>query len=146
MCTYQNGILEPHSREGPIKFMLSVCLSVFLSVCQLGIFLRNSSFDFSDFLHDGRYLEYLKTDRNLFPRKIHFCPNLGKKDPKWPPKRFFWVFLKNFVFSLRTPRFNVRCSLCPRVALRHCHVHFNSWNGSPYTMLFYFEPTMHPNL
>ena len=43
---------------------------------------------------------------------------------------------------LLTPRFNVHCSLYLRVALHHCHAHFDSWNGSPYTMPFYFEPPM----
>ena len=39
-------------------------------------------------------MEYLQTDRALFSRKIHFCPNLGKKGPKWPQNRFFWIFKK----------------------------------------------------
>ena len=39
-------------------------------------------------------MEYLKTDRAFFFRKIHFCPNLGKKGPKWPQNRAFWTFWK----------------------------------------------------
>ena len=78
--------------EGPVKSLLSVHLSVRLSVCpsirpsvlQFGISLRNGSLVFSDFLHDGKYLKYLKTDKALFSSKIHFCPNLDKKGPKWP--------------------------------------------------------------
>ena len=51
---------------------------------------------------------------------------------------------KTLLTYLLTPRFNMHCSPCLRVALHHCHAHFDSWNGSPYTMPFYFEPTMHP--
>ena len=43
----------------PIKSSLSVCLSL----SQFVIFLQVISF--SDFLHDDRYLEYLKTDKAL---------------------------------------------------------------------------------
>ena len=43
----------------PLSFKVSyiitiVCLSFCLSVCHIGIFLRNDSLVFSDFLHDGR--------------------------------------------------------------------------------------------
>ena len=54
-----------------------------------------------------------------------------------------WSRRVSYYLLTLTTRFNVRCSPCPRVALHHCHVHFDSWNGSPYTMPFYFEPTMH---
>ena len=64
-------------------------LFVCLPVSQFGIFLRNGSLVFSDFLYDGRYLEYLKTDWVFFYRKIHFCPNLAKKGPKWPKHQRF---------------------------------------------------------
>ena len=42
---------------------------------------------------------------------------------------------------LLTPRLNVRCSPCPKVALHHCHIHFDPWEGLPYAMHFYFEPS-----
>ena len=44
-------------------------------------------------------MEYLKTDRALFSRKIHFCPKMGKKCPKWLLNRVFWIFWKIFSFS-----------------------------------------------
>ena len=63
-----------------IKSPLSACLSV-----------------------DGRYLEYLKSDRPLFHENLslHLCPNLGKKGPKskMAPKFFLNYFLKNLVIS-----------------------------------------------
>ena len=64
------------------SFRLSVCLSV----CQFSIFLRNGSLVFSHFLDDDRKLEYLKTDRVLFSRKIHFLCKLGQKGTKMVPK------------------------------------------------------------
>ena len=49
--TFLLSFLDPRLTEGPIKSPLSVRLSV----CQFGIFLRNGSLFFSsDFLHDGR--------------------------------------------------------------------------------------------
>ena len=41
-------------------------------------------------------MKYLKTCRALFSKKIHFCPKLGKKGPKWPQNRVLWIFWKNF--------------------------------------------------
>ena len=37
---------------------------------------------FSDFLREVRELQMLKSGRARFLWKIHFCPNLGKNDPK----------------------------------------------------------------
>ena len=42
-------------------------------VRQFGVFLSNGLLVFCDFLPDGRYLEYLKAEKALFP---------GKKCPK----------------------------------------------------------------
>ena len=66
-----------------------------LSVRQFGIFLKNESLAFSDFLQNSRWFEYLKTDRVLFSRKIHLCSNLDKNGPKI----VFFYFLKLLVFS-----------------------------------------------
>ena len=41
-------------------------------------------------------IRHLKTDGALFSRKIHFCPNLGKKRSKWPLKGFFFGFFEKF--------------------------------------------------
>ena len=68
------------------------CLSICLSVCPSTGFLENCSFVFSDFLHQVRSLKYLKTDRARFFKKIQFCPNLGKKGPKWPKIGSFVFF------------------------------------------------------
>ena len=43
--------LDPCPREGPIKSLFSVCLSVHQ---QFGIFIRNELLVFSEFLHHGR--------------------------------------------------------------------------------------------
>ena len=66
-------------------------------VCPSNGFLRSGWLGFSDFWHSGRKFQYWKTDRALSSKKIHFCPNLGKKDPEWPQNRLFWSFLKNLV-------------------------------------------------
>ena len=63
-------------------------LSLFISVRQFGIFLRNWSLGFPYFLYAGNF----STGRALLSRKIHFCSNLDKKGPKWPQNRFFWIF------------------------------------------------------
>ena len=52
--------------EVPIKSLLFVCPPVCLFVGQFSVFLRNGSIVFSDFWHDGRQLEYLKTYRAVF--------------------------------------------------------------------------------
>ena len=85
-------LLDPRPAEGPVKSPLSVCLSVCPSVRQFGIFLRDGSLVFTDSWHDGKYLEYLKTDRALFSRKIYVYPNLGKKCPK-QGSLVFWKIL-----------------------------------------------------
>ena len=46
-------LLDPRPTEGSIKSPWCVRRSVYLSVYQFSIFLRNGSLDFSDFLHDG---------------------------------------------------------------------------------------------
>ena len=71
-----------------------VCPSFWLSLRQFGHFLKNGSFVFSDFLYNGSQLEYLKTGRAYFSRKIHFCQSVGKKDPKWLWNRVLGIFWK----------------------------------------------------
>ena len=87
-------IFCPPSYGGCYKItVVSVRLSVRLSVCQFGIFLRNGSLVFPNFLHDARYLEYLKTDRALFPIQ----------------NRVFWIFLN--ILWLVFPRNNLKWRL-----------------------------------
>ena len=76
--------LELLTHEGSCK--ITVSLSVYLFVHQFGLFLRNGSLVFSDFLYDGKKLEYLKTDRALFFQENSFLPKVGLKRPKMVPK------------------------------------------------------------
>ena len=55
--------------------IIVLCLSVHQ---EFGIFIRNSLLLFSDFLFHDRQSEYLKIDRAIFPRKIHFPQILAK--------------------------------------------------------------------
>ena len=90
--------LSIHCSFGPSITLLvhpSVFLSLCPSICQCGIFLWNGSLVFFNFLHDGRSLESLKTDRALFSWKIYFCPKFGQKWPKMAPQNSFLDFLKN---------------------------------------------------
>ena len=80
--------------EGLTKSLSSVCLSVCLSVRQFGDFLRDCLIVFSDFWHDDRSLEYLKTDRARFSRKIHFCQIWVKKAKNALQIGSFWIFKK----------------------------------------------------
>ena len=68
-------LLDPHPTEGPIKICLSICLSIH----QLGKFLRNDSLVFSDNWIFQNWLSW----------KVLFCPNLGKKGPKWCQNKIF---------------------------------------------------------
>ena len=43
--------------------------------------------------------KYWKTEKTFFSRKIHFCPNLGKKGPEWLQNRFFLFFEKFYHLS-----------------------------------------------
>ena len=71
------NILDPCPTEGPIKSQLSICLSV----CQFCMMVE-------------RWLEYVKTGRALFLRKIHFCPKLDKKAQNGPEIVSFFVLCK----------------------------------------------------
>ena len=104
--------IGPPSYGGFYKITI-VFLSICLSVLQFRIFLRNSSLVFSDFLNNDRWLEYLKTDRALFSRKIHFCSNLGKKGPKWPQNR---------VLSLVFPGNTIKWKLILLLRSHHQHL------------------------
>ena len=81
---YDNLFFGTLTHEGSCK--ITVCLSVYLFVHQFGLFLRNGSLVFSDFLYDGKKLEYLKTDRALFFQENSFLPKVGLKRPKMVPK------------------------------------------------------------
>ena len=59
-CCIIKSFIGPRPTEGPIKSPLSVGLSVCPSV-NSSFFFRNGSIVFSDFWHDVRWLEYLKT-------------------------------------------------------------------------------------
>ena len=86
---------------------------------QFGIFLRNASLVFSNFLHDSRSLEYLKTDRALFPAKFIFArPNLGKKGPRYPKIGFFGFFEKFcrwFFLEISKIKTNIVINISPQI-------------------------------
>ena len=88
-------LFGPPSNRGSYKITV-VCLFR-LSVHHFGIFVRNGSLVFSGFLHIGKLLEYLKTYRALFSRKILFCPHLIKKDPKWFQNRALIILGQNTI-------------------------------------------------
>ena len=76
-------------------------------------------------MHSGRQLVYFKTDRALFFRKIHFSPNLDKKGPKWPQKRFLWIFWK--ILSLIFLGNNLKWKLLLLLIFQHqSHIWQNS--------------------
>ena len=78
------------------SLFVTVCLSVSLSVHQFGIFLRNGSLVFSDFLHNGRQLKYLltlKLTKPFFRGKI-IIAKFGEKGSKIPP--IFFQFFETF--------------------------------------------------
>ena len=75
-----------------------VHLSVRPSVCQSGNFLRNGLLVFSDFLHDCRWLEDLKTD-NPSPRKFFFFQVWEKNAQNGHKKRILLIFKKTFGIS-----------------------------------------------
>ena len=78
--------------------ILSVCLSVCLCVCLcvcLSVYPSISlAFSQKCVFNFFLILEHLKPDRALFSKKIHFCPNLGRKGPKWPQNRVIWIYCK----------------------------------------------------
>ena len=118
---FKFDFLDPCSTE---SYRITVA---FLSLRQFGIFLRNRMIIFRVFLHHRRWLEYLKTDRELFFRKIHFSSNLGKKDPKSPQNRSFWIFWK--ILSLVVPGNNLKWKLVLILISHHQpHIWKNSWS------------------
>ena len=88
--------LEPCSTGGP-KNLHCVCPYVCLSVHQFGIFLRNRSLVFSDILHGGRKLNYLKSDRALFSEKNIFVQIWAKRTQNDPIIGFFGLFKKFYI-------------------------------------------------
>ena len=75
-------------------FHLFVRSLIYSFVCSF----RISSLFFTDFLHEVRRLEILKSDGVQFLLKINFCSNFGKKDPKtgYFAFLFFEIFLSIF--------------------------------------------------
>ena len=61
-----------------------------------------------------------------FSRKIYFRPNLGKKDPKWPQNKVFWVFWK--ILSLVFLGNNLKWKL---ILLLIIHHQSNIWQNGP---------------
>ena len=58
-------------------------------------------------------------------RKIHFCQNSGKKCPKWPQDRFFWIFWK--ILSLVFLGNNLKQKLILLLIFEH---QFHLWQNS----------------
>ena len=68
----------------------------------------------------------MKTDRDLLSKKVHFWPNLGQKDPKWPQNRVCLDFWK--ILSLGFLGNNLKWKLILLLMLHHqCHIWQNSW-------------------
>ena len=89
---FQIWFLDCCPMESPTKSRFSVCLFVCPAAVQH--FYQESVLEISDFLDRGRWLEYLKSVRALFSRKIHFSQKLGKNCPKWHRNSVFWIFGK----------------------------------------------------
>ena len=119
-------LLDPRPKKGPIKSLLSVCLSLRPSVqsfSQIWLIIL------SDFWHNGRKLEYLKTDKVLFSKKIHFWRNLSKQDPKWSQNFFFIIFWK--ILSLVFHRNNLKWKLLLLLTFHHHFTRFWFWSYGP---------------
>ena len=52
-------------------------------------------------MHSHRNLETEKSDKSELSRKIHVCPEIGKKGPEWPKMKFSWVFRKFYHYFLQ---------------------------------------------
>ena len=91
----RSELLDPRPTECPIKLLFSVCPSVssafFSEMAQKFFLICGTMVDNWQIVD-----RCLKTDTALFSCKIHFCPNLGKKDSIWPQNRVFGIFWKNF--------------------------------------------------
>ena len=85
--------MDPHPKEGPIKSLLSVCLSV----QQFSIFLRNGSLVFFWFLAQSWIIKILKNWQSPFFQENSFLPKFRQKGHRMAPKENFADFLKNFV-------------------------------------------------
>ena len=100
----RSELLGPRPTECSIKLLFSVCPSVssafFSEMAQKFFLICGTMVDNWQIVD-----RCLKTDRALFSCKIHFCPNLGKKDSIWPQNRVFGIFWKNFslVFDVSPP-------------------------------------------
>ena len=55
----------------------------------------------------------------LFPRKIHFSPNLGIKDSKWPQNRVFWIFWKILLLVFLWNNLKWKLILLPKIRSLH---------------------------
>ena len=100
-CT---SLMDPRPTEGPTK-SLSVCLSVFLSFQHFSQDWFISSFH----IFFSMVYSWKNGKKSPFFQKIHFCPNLGRKGPKWPQNRVFQIFWK--ILSLVFPGNNLKLKL-----------------------------------
>ena len=94
--------MDPRPTEGRTKSWLSVCHSVCLSIHpSVQHFPQEWQISFSDFWHNGKRLEYLKTIRALFPGKFIFAQIWAKKVAMatWPQDKICLDFSKNFIIS-----------------------------------------------
>ena len=116
--------MDPRSTEGLKKS--HGCLFFIPFHSSSSIFLRNSILLFPGFWHDGRWLEYLKTDRGFFPEKFSFAQIWAKKTKmtQWLQKMFLWILLLVFLGS------NLKWKLLLLLIFQHqSHIWQNS--GSP---------------
>ena len=115
--------------EDPIKSLLSICLFVCLSVRLSVRHVTQECFlVFSDFFCDGRWLEYLKTDRVLFFQENVFLPIFGKNGPKWPQNSFLVFFWKVLLLVL--------CG--NNLKWKHCNIVIDISSLVPYLGKFWF--------
>ena len=106
------------------SYKTTLCLSICLCVVQFGIFLSNVSLVFSDFLHNSRQLQYLRTGITFFSRRIHF-PTFVQKGPKLPQNRVFWTIWK--ILPLIFPGNNLKWKL---ILLLIFHNQSHIWQNS----------------
>ena len=98
--------MDPHPKEGPIKSLLSVCLSV----QQFSIFLRNGSLVFFWFLAQSWIIKILKNWQSPFFQENSFLPKFGQKGAQnGPQKEFFGLFEKFCYVSFLGNNENKHC-------------------------------------
>ena len=121
-------ILDFRPTESSIKHY---CLSMRLSVPS-AFFSRMS---FPNFLHDERWLEYLKKWQSPFSQENSFLLKFVKKAPKRPKNRFLLIFWK--ILSLVFPGKNLKNKLILSFIFYHqSHIwqNFGSWARGQYAV------------